>query len=265
MLLFWTTVVRGQSVQPRLGAQAAAMGWSNVALRGDWSGFSNPAAFTQESGTRFGTAKEVTSHLPGANRLGAFANFGFAKSSFYVNALSFGDNVYGEQTLGVAAAHQIGITQLGLRTNWVQYRAEGFGVQRAISFDFGGLIQLGPQVSVGALITNLTQTSLPTGELLPTRLAVGVSLKPSDRALATAEVEKDLLFAATFRGGFEYNFKERIFFRTGFQIQPQLATAGMGYRAGRLTIDYALQYSFRLLATHQISAQIRLDRKTKKP
>lgn len=264
ILLFWANEALAQSVQSRLGAQGAALGWSNVAIRSDWAGFSNPAAFIQARSFCVGTAKEVAGHLPGANRRGAFANLGFSKSSLAFNAFRFGDDVYAEQVVSASVAHQIGITQLGLRANGLQYRAEGFGVQRAMSFDFGGLIQLGPMVSVGALITNLTQASWTTGELLPTRLAVGVAVKPSERALATAEIEKDLVYTTTLRGGFEYNFRERMFFRSGFQLQPQLATAGIGYRSGVLRIDYALQYGFQLLLTHQISAHLQFQRKAKK-
>jgi hypothetical protein len=252
-----------QSVQTRMGAQAAAMGWSNVAVSGTWSAFANPAAFANEIGGAIGTAKEVTRHLPGANRIGAFGSFRFSKSALSATMFSFGDALYSEQALAVSAGHQIGITRLGLRANWWQYQAEGFGTQRALSFDFGGLIELAPSISVGALITNLSQASLRNDELLPTRLAVGVLYQPSERALATAEIEKDLLYTPTFRGGFEYNFKSRIFFRTGFQINPQIATGGIGYRTGALSIDYALQYSFQLLLTHQVSAQIRWGRKTR--
>lgn len=208
-----------------------------------------------------GTAKEVTTHLPGANRTGAFGSFRFSQSAIAVGALSFGDALYREQTLATSAAHQIGITQLGIRVNWLQYQAEGFGTQRALSFDLGGLIRLAPSISVGALITNLTQSTWANGELLPTRLAVGVAFQPSERALATTELEKDLLYRITWRGGFEYNFRERVFFRSGFQIQPQLATAGIGYRTGVLSIDYALQYNFQLLFSHQVSIHLCFHRK----
>lgn len=248
-----------------MGAQAAAMGWSNVALQTDWAGFSNPASYAHQLGVSLGTAKETTTHLPGANRIGAFGTFGFSRAALLVSAFRFGDDVYSEQVLAVAGAHQIGITRLGLRAHCIQYRAEGFGVQRAISFDVGGLIHLGPRFSIGALATNVSQASRAPGELLPIRLAVGILVKPSERTVATAEIEKDLQYKPSWRGGIEYNFRERMYFRSGFQLNPQLATAGFGYRIHPVTIDYAVQYSFQLVFTHQLSAHIRFNRKPKKP
>lgn len=263
-LILCSTILCAQSVQTRLGGQAAAMGWSAVAVPSEWAGFANPAACSPQRGISLGTAKETSTQLPGASRTGAFAIFRSLRAALSLNAFRFGDDLYSEHVLSAAAAHQIGITQLGMRANWIQYRAEGFGIQRAVSFDVGGLIHLGERFSVGALLCNVSQASLAPGELIPTRLAVGILYKPNERALATAEVEKDLLYNPTWRGGFEYNFRQRMFFRSGFQLHPQLATTGVGFRTQTLTIDYALQYSFHLLFIHQISAQVRFHRKTKK-
>jgi hypothetical protein len=243
-----------------MGGQAAGMAWSNLAVEGGWSALNNPAALAKDGGA-LGVAREATPQLPGASRSAVFGQAGFKKIALAFSAFRFGDAVYNEQLVSATAAHQIGNTRLGARANVVQYLAEGFGAQTAASIDMGFLARIGSQVRVAAAIGNLTQSKLSSGESLPTRLAAGVLYQAGERVFATAEIEKDILHRATYRAGFEYNFRSRMFFRSGAQLHPALAAFGLGYKTGLLTIDYGVQYSFLLLASHQLSAHIGLPSK----
>ncbi|MDZ7646337.1 MAG: hypothetical protein U5K54_03660 [Cytophagales bacterium] len=58
--------------------------------------------------------------------------------------------------------NKFGIASLGVKANYIQYQADGFGTYGAVSIDFGGLAELTDQLSIGAYITNLNQAKLNT-------------------------------------------------------------------------------------------------------
>ncbi|HRG10076.1 MAG TPA: hypothetical protein PLJ08_15990, partial [Cyclobacteriaceae bacterium] len=94
-------------------------------------------------------------------------------------------------------------------------------------------------------ITNLTQSQIDfenEKEALPTRLTAGLTFRLSDKLLAATELEKDLLFPATWRTGLEYEFKSKFFARTGFNLQPTSGFFGLGANRKLLQADYAIQF-----------------------
>ena len=78
--------------------------------------------------------------------------------------------------------------------------------------------------------------------------------------MATTEIEKDLDYPLTWRTGFEYDVYKNLFFRSGYQLQPNAFYFGIGGKRKRLGIDYAMRYHFLLGMTHQASAVYLLTR-----
>jgi hypothetical protein len=74
-----------------------------------------------------------------------------------VGAFRFGDDLYNEQMVSLGFGNKFGIASLGVKANYIQYQADGFGTYGAVSIDFGGLAELTDQLSIGAYITNLNQ------------------------------------------------------------------------------------------------------------
>ncbi len=264
VILFQFTHVDGQSVNTLIGARAAGLGYASSTLIDGASLFNNVGALGWLKKSSCFVAYEVQPNLPGANRTAAGLSLATRWATTGIGFFRFGDDVYNEQVVSAAIGNKFGIASLGAKANYVQYHANGFGINTALSLDFGGLAQITPHILIGAFIVNVTQSSLTNDERLPTKLTAGIGFKPSDSFFLITEIEKDLGYQATWRVGTEYTVHKKIFLRTGFNLHPTAAFMGVGAQARRLRIDYAIQYSNPFMGTHQASALISLERKSKR-
>lgn len=247
--------ISAQSVNIQMGARQMAMAGASASLSDSWALFNNVAGVAkQQQSCAF--AYEVSPALPGSARMAASVQLPFQSFTTGIGFFRFGDALYNEQLISLGIANRIGITSLGAKVNFNQYRADGFGVLSALSVDMGGITQLTPEIRVAAYITNLTQASINNGssERLPTRMVVGVGFQFTKKMVATTEVEKDIEYPLSWRTGFEYDVYRNLFFRTGYQLQPNALYFGLGARRKRLSIDYAMRYHFLLGTSHQASA-----------
>ncbi|HLZ17172.1 MAG TPA: hypothetical protein VKQ08_09030, partial [Cyclobacteriaceae bacterium] len=211
-------------------------------------------------------AYEARPALAGANRMAASFSSPLKIGAIGLGIFRFGDDVYSEHMAVLGFAHAIGNTSLGARVNYVQYLAEGFGKNSAVSVDFGGITQITPQIFIGAGITNLTQSKLigTDGERLPLRLVAGIGLKPSDKIFIGSELDKDIEYPISWRTGVEYSIYKKVFFRTGFNLNPNAAYFGLGVQKKNLKFDYAIRFNPLLGAAHQASAVVVIPYKPKK-
>ena len=239
-----------------MGARQAGMGYASSTPKDEWALFSNVGALgkTQQLSTAF--AYEAVPALVGANRMAAVLNVPLRWANAGLGMFRFGDAIYSEQIVSLGVGNQFGITSLGIKLNYIQYRAEGFGIQNAFSIDFGGITELTEQITIGAYINNVTQSSLQTrdGDNLPTRLVVGIGLKPSEKVFITTELEKDINYKPTWRTGLEYSVYKNLFFRTGYAVNPQAGFFGLGFCKNKLKIDYGIRFGQFSGAAHQASA-----------
>ncbi len=256
-----TVKANGQSVNTQMGARQMAMAGASATLSDTWAIFNNVAGLAQQK-SACGFAYDANPQLTGANRMAAHLQVPVGSFASGIGFFRFGDALYNEQMISIGIANRIGITSLGAKVNYHQYRADGFGVLSAISIDMGGITQLTPTLRVAAYIANLTQASLNSGsgERLPTRMVLGVGFQFSKKVTATTEVEKDPDYQLTWRTGFEMDVYKNLFFRTGYQLQPNAFYFGLGGKRKRLSIDYALRYHLLLGASHQASATFQLSR-----
>ena len=252
-------IVQGQSVTTQMDARAAGMANSSATFTGGASLFNNPGGLNYEIPVAF-FAYEVTPQLPGSNRTAAAILLPLKPGVAAAGIFRFGDDLYSEQVASVGFGSKMGITSLGLRANYVQYQAQGYQTQHAMSISFGGITAITKQISIGAYITNLNQARIADTELLPTKLIAGISIRPNESFLASTEIEKDLTYGATWRTGAEYSVNRKIFFRSGFHINPSAGFFGVGMNAKRMTCDFAMKLSqvpgnsFQASATYKLKA-----------
>jgi len=247
-----------------MGARGAGMGYTTSGNQDEWSLFNNPGGLGKINQTNAGFTYEVQSQLKTANRMAAVFNRPFKWGTPSLGLFRFGDDLYNEQALSVGFGNQFGIASLGMKLNLVQYRAEGFGVSSAMSFDFGGIAELTDKLSIGAYITNLTQSSIgEDDERLPTRLTTGLSFRPEKNIFITTELSKELDYATTWRTGLEYSFQQKVFFRTGFNVTPNAGFFGVGVSKKKVKFDYAIQLNHLTGASHQASASYWFSQKDK--
>jgi hypothetical protein len=252
-----------QSVSTLMGGRGAGLAYASSTLHDEWSLLNNVGGLAKVTQPNTSFSYEVRPGLTGANRMAAVVASPLKTGVAGFGLFRFGDDLYSEQVITSGYSNQLGLASLGLKVNYIQYK-NGFGIHHAVSLNFGGLAQLTPQIAVGAYIINLNQPKLSSSDnRLPTRLAAGLAFQPKGMVLLLVEVEKDLDYPMTIKGGLEYTLYKRIDFRTGFNLNPNSIFFGLGFLIRKIKIDYAFQYTTSLGAAHQSSAIYRFGKAPK--
>ncbi|MEK6780474.1 MAG: hypothetical protein AABY93_02135 [Bacteroidota bacterium] len=249
-----------QSTSTIIGARSAALGNASSVLSDEWSLLNNIGGLAKVQQTSTAFSFEAKPALPGSSRMAAVFSTPLKIGAVGIGVFKFGDELYSEQILTTGYSNQFGIASLGLKLNYIQYRAEGFGTKSTLSISVGGIVEISPQVSIGAYIQNLNQPKLTNDERVPARLAAGLSFKPTEQLLLITEIEKDLVFDPIIKAGMEYCIHKKIFARTGFNLNPEVAFFGIGFKGWRLKFDYAIQYNNYINFGHQASACYRIEK-----
>jgi hypothetical protein len=257
-LLVFTILAKlaiAQSISTQIGARSAGMGYASSGSYDEWSLFNNPGGLGKIDQINAAFSLEVHSQLKGANRMAALFNHPSKWGTFSSGVFRFGDDLYNEQALSLGFGNQVGIAALGIKANIIQYQASGFGVFRALSLDLGGITELSEKLYLSAYIVNLTQSRIgEDNETLPTRLTAGISYHPGKNIFITTELSKELDYASTWRTGLEYSIQQKVFFRTGFDLNPNAAFFGVGITKKKIRFDYSIQHNHLTGLSHQASA-----------
>lgn len=245
--------LHAQSSSTLMGARASSMGYASSCLADEWSIFNNMGGLAKVNAvTAAFTCDAQPSFKPFSKAAAVFVvplKFGVAGLGVY----RFGDTIYNEQILTSGFSSTFGLASLGIKVNYVQYKAAGFGRKAVLSLSFGGIAALTPKLSVGAHIINLNQPiiSVADDERVPTILIAGISFKPSDKTIITTELEKELDYKPTWKTGVEYQVHKKFSFRTGFNIHPNAGFFGLGFNPRKFSLDYSYQYRTGVGARHQ--------------
>ncbi|MEQ9591140.1 MAG: hypothetical protein RLN86_01000 [Cyclobacteriaceae bacterium] len=248
-------VLLAQSGSALMSAEGAGVGYSTAALTKEWSLFNNIGGLSEATAFTSIFAYEVNPNLQGANRAAAGIVMPFKFVTTGLGLFRFGDDLYNEQMLSLGLSNRFGLGSLGIKINYIQYSAEGFGTHSAVGIDFGGIAELSKNFSIGAYIINLNQPKLKTvdEEKLPVKLTVGFRFRPSEKTSISSEVQKDIVHKPTIRAGVEFSIYKKIQFRAGANLNPTRFFSGIGYSGSRLKIDYALQFNPDMNVSHQAS------------
>lgn len=249
-----------------MGARSASIGYASSTLSDEWALLNNPAGLSKLTQSTCGFAYALNPALPGADRLTAVGNMPVKLGVIGASVFKFGDELYSEHIVSAGYANQLGLASLGIKVNYIQYRADGFGAKSVVSINFGGIAEITPLISIGAYIVNINQPKLSTvdEERLPVKLVSGVQFNPSEEILLVVEIEKDINYDPTLKSGIEYVIHQKIKVRTGFNLGPNSIHGGVGYYTSRLNVDYALQYNHALKTQFQISSGYKLGKRKKR-
>jgi hypothetical protein len=245
----------------QLGGRQMGLGYASSCLHDEWAIFNNTAGLSKIKQTTTAFAYDAMPSLKSFNRMGALIAMPTKVMTTALGIFRFGDDLYNEQFLSAGFANKLGLASLGLRVNYIQYHAEGFGNYQAFTISFGGIAELTNIIHVGAHITNLNHPIInkQTGEKMPTLMSLAIAINPSDKTILTSEVQKDLNFNIIWKTGLEYKFYKKFAARTGFNLNPQAAFLGFGWKSKRLTLDYALKYNPLLGNNHQASVSFQFS------
>jgi len=181
----------------------------------------------------------------------------------------FGDKTYNQIAVGIGAGHRINRFSLGLKVNYLQtaINAASFSLsKKALVFEFGGIVMISSQLSFGAHMFNVTQSSYSdnASESVDTALRSGFLYKASERLRLSAEVEKVTAYPASLRAGVEYEVIKNFVVRTGIASRPQTSHFGIGFKGSRFQLDYAVNSHQQLGWSHHFSIGYILGEKSKK-
>ncbi len=140
---------------------------------------------------------------------------------------------------------------VGLTTKYITQKLDDISGS-TLAFDLGGNYTAN-RFSVAAVIGNLGPkiSFEDVAEKLPMLARLGFSYYPvEDRLLVAVEFEKRFGGVTVIRNGFEFNFEEQYYIRTGYNYYPgddrsfgNGYSAGVGLRLGSTEFDYAYTFS----------------------
>lgn len=252
--------LRAQNVPPFIGARANGLANSTACVADAWAIFNNPAGLAKTKDVVAVFTQILHPRLPAFNATAAAVAIPFKAGVTAIGLYRTGDDLYSEQILAAGYANTLGLASLGAKIHVVQYRAEGFGSAHKVTLSLGGIAQLTPAFSIGAHILNINQPGFSkSDERLPTVMTLGIAYKFSSYVWATTEIQKDLDYAPTWKTGLEYEAHKKVIFRTGFSLKPNTASFGVGFRPGKLGIDYAIAHNPAMGSQHQASVRYTLS------
>ena len=236
-----------------MGARAEGMGNASACLRDVWSITNNIAGLASMRGATAGFSYQAIPSAPFLNRMAAVFALPVKPGVAGLGVFRFGDDLYNEHVLSAGFANTFGLALLGLRVNYVQYKANRLGTTTALTASFGGIATITPELLFGAHILNINQPIIDesTGERVPTKLHAAIAFIPSDKLTLATEIEKHLRYRAVLKAGIEYEAFKKITFRSGFNLHPQASYLGVGFKPRKFTLDYGVQLTQAFGLTHQ--------------
>lgn len=226
------------------GARALAMGRATTALRADVWGHHNPASWAT---IELGTAGLFASQAFGLSelRLGALAAaYPTPYGTAAVTARTYGFEDFRETQVGLGFGRAIPLSatrfvHLGAHLQYTGVSITEFGSAGALGLSLGALTEVMPSLDVGFYIQNLNRPEISDLDPLRTALAVGLAYRPIEQATVVFAVDKDIDYAASYRGGLEVQPVEVLFLRAGFSTAPARFSTGVGVHIGPVRADVA--------------------------
>ena len=245
-----------------MGARGLGMGNATTCLQDEWSLLNNPAGLAEIKNTTTSFSYNAYPGVKAFNRMAATFTHPLKPGAAGLAVYRFGDNIYNEQIISTGFANKFGLASIGVRINYIQYQAEGFGSLGVVTVSMGGIATLTPQLMVGANITNINQPEITSdngAETVPTRLSAALAFRPSEKAILCTEIEKDLAEDTLWKMGLEYQFHKNFVMRTGVNLNPQSGFLGFGCKPKRFLLDYAIQYSMLIGLNHQATVSYKFS------
>ncbi len=246
---------------PPVGGKAIGMGEAVTSVSDAWSLFNNVAGMASLDQAQILASYDYRFGLSEFQTFFVGTSLPVWKGNAGLSLSRFGDELYNELKIGLAYALEIEQVRLGLKLNYVQVAIQDLNSQGTLVVEFGGQVDITPQITFAGYGYNLNRASLNSDfeedERIPTILRAGLAYKPIDQLFLTVETEKDIDLPATFRAGIDYQIIENVFLRTGVQAEPFKSHVGIGFSPRDWSFDYGLSNKTDLGLSHQFSVRFR--------
>lgn len=170
----------------------------------------------------------------------------------------FGFDLYNETTMSIGAGKAFSPSMFGGMTlNYRSLAIAGYGNTSVLSVDAGVLAEILPSVVVGGCFKNITNASFVKGDDdIPQCFSIGAGWKALNDLFVTAELEKDIRYAASLKAGIEKTFLNLLSLRFGVANNPDKYAAGIAVKYAGIEFGYAGYSHAELGWTHQIEISI---------
>lgn len=245
LLLFFLPqmLLAGNENQPA-GARRVGLGSAYTAVQGDfWQLFMNPAGMAGLTAPQAGAYFERRFLLNEINY--GTAGFAMPFQERHVAGIEFGGfgfASYSESRIGLAYATTIlDRFSLGAKFNYTRTAIANYGSASALYIDLGLLAKVTNDLSLGFRVFNANQANLDReiGEQIPTTLDLGLAYHASDRVLILFDMQKQVNYPVSFRGGLEYGVLDFLRIRAGASTAPVTLSAGLGLDYKGFEFDFA--------------------------
>lgn len=240
------------------GGRSAAMGNASVALYDNWSTFNNQAGIAYLDSYHLGlnyNSEFALSELS-FKSLAFVAPTGFG--NFGISVSNFGYSLYSESKFGLAFAKKLNKRfAMAVQMDYLYINAtEKYGSKGIAIGEIGILSEPMDHLYVGAHIYNPWRTKVSdyNDERVPTVVRFGLAYEFSDKAIASAEAEKDFDYSTNFKAGVEYRIVEYLYARAGISTNPtNKYSFGLGYKLKGFTADFSFTHHYVLGFTPHVS------------
>ncbi len=242
--------------QTNVGSRPNSIGGAFVGLSDDcWSIFYNPAGLSRSmqnqaavyySPRPFGLS-ELSTTAFAANYFTTFGTFAFA-------AKKYGFDLYKEISGTLSYSNSFLGINIGTNFHIHTLTIKGYGNDYTIGVDVGILFPLAYNLFFGFSTKNINAPTIgKVKEKLPQVFSFGTSYSPINNLFLLIDYEKEIMFDASLKAGFEYWIFEFAALRFGVNEKPSTISGGLGLKYSSLKIDYAFINHQELGLTHSIT------------
>jgi hypothetical protein len=139
----------------------------------------------------------------------------------------------------------------GANINLYNLHIQNYNNATAFGFDIGAMAYITRFLQWGFIGKNITGTKIgESKEKIAQVYRTGFTFQPEDKIRVIGEVEKDVRYPLSVRGGLEYSVIDFLDLRFGVGSQPTIFSAGIGLNYNLFSFDYAFTKSEDLGFTH---------------
>ena len=238
------TAAQGGNINNPEGAVSGAMGNYSVTLPGPWAILNNIGALkTDTGGIEVAFSGSNRYRIQSLNTLSlAASGCLYQKYSMGIGVSKFGTNLYSETRLCAGVARQTGMVRLGIAGDYIQNSIQDLATTSTLLLEFGGTVQIGKYIEIGAHAYNITASKLGTDKhsaLVPQTLRGGISAHPHKNILLGTEITTTPLYGVALLTGVEYTFLNAISLRAGYNGQVGTLTFGAGIYYKNIRLNYS--------------------------
>ncbi len=162
-----------------------------------------------------------------------------------VSFSQFGYSLYNENIIGIGLSKNFGDKFcIGLKLDYLFFNFSGEYEDKSVpTFELGMQYNINESLCIGAYVFNPVGVKIISlnKDKIPIIMRLGLSYYINEELMVTSEIEENFEHDFSYRFGLEYELYEKLFIRSGFQLNPELFTFGVGYHYKRYIVDVCAQ------------------------